>query len=276
VELRAWVKRHVCFAYIVKSKTRSKHKRVIQSDQDVQVCGIFFEGGWTPLHDPSLFFNFHGCGLSFSFFSFWHALWACGVPSLGMHLSFLFFFIFFLTCLLSMWHTFFGYASFISFCIAHILDGHFREKESWYVMEFYFVGGWQCLLCERTCTWSWSWQYDKSLTRVKEFDQTQSKVKLHKKVWAWTSNFGFGRISLIWGDKLLMIFFWKEIPSTLQRRAWFHSSNHITLVNYLDSMGSLWGYMFTRTWKNARNKEYASLFMEAHGVHKAIGKVHWV
>ena len=27
--------------------------------------------------------------------------------------------------------------------------------------------------------------------------------------------------------------------------------------------------MFTRTRKNARNKEYASLFMEAHGVHKA-------
>ena len=24
--------------------------------------------------------------------------------------------------------------------IVHILDGHFREKESWYVMEFYFMG----------------------------------------------------------------------------------------------------------------------------------------
>ena len=97
----------------------------------IKMCkcvGFFFEGGWTPLHDPSLFFNFHGCGLSFSFFSFWHALWACGVPSLGMHLSFLFFFIFFLTCLLSMWHTFFGYASFYFFCMAHILDGHFREN----------------------------------------------------------------------------------------------------------------------------------------------------
>ena len=64
-------------------------------------------------------------------------------------------------------------------------------------------------------------------------------------------------------------FFWKEIPSTLQGRAWLHSSNHTTLVNYLDSMWSLWGNMFTRTWKNARNKEYASLFMEAHGVHMA-------
>ena len=122
-------------------------------------------------------------------------------------------------------------------------------------------------ICKWTWMWSWSWEYDKSLTGVKEFDKTQSKVKLHMKVWAWTSNFVFGRISLIWGDKLLMIFL-EEIPSTLQRRAWFHSSNHITLVNCLDSMGSLWGYMFTGTWKNARNKEYASLFMEAHGVHK--------
>ena len=99
--------------------------------------------------------------------------------------------------------------------------------------------GWMEMLaiCEWTFTWSWSWEYDKSLTRVKEFDKTQSKVKLHMKVWAGKSKFGFGRISLIWGDKLLMIFFWKEIPSTLQRRAWFHSSNHITLVNYLGSMG---------------------------------------
>ena len=39
VELRVGAKRHVCFAYIAKSKTRSKQERVIQSDQDVQVCG---------------------------------------------------------------------------------------------------------------------------------------------------------------------------------------------------------------------------------------------
>ena len=112
------------------------------------------------------------------------------------------FFLFFLTCLVGMWHTFFGYASFISFfCIAHILYGHFREKESWYVMEFNFVGGWQyfpIFQCRRiayvwTCTWSWSWENDTSLPRVKEFDKTQSKVKLHMKVWAWKSNFGFGR-----------------------------------------------------------------------------------
>jgi len=42
VELRVGAKRHIFFAYIVKSKTGSKQKRVIQSDQDVQVCEIFF------------------------------------------------------------------------------------------------------------------------------------------------------------------------------------------------------------------------------------------
>jgi len=160
------------------------------------------KGGWTPLHDPSLFFIFHGCGLSFSFLFFFfdmpcghvayllwvciflsffvfvlHTIWACGIPSLGTYLLFLF------------------------FCIAHILYDHFREKESWYVMEFYFVGGWQCFAifqCRRiayewTCTWSWSWESDTSLPRVKEFDKTQSKVKLHMKVREWKSNFGFGR-----------------------------------------------------------------------------------
>ena len=45
VELRVGVKRHACFAYVAKSKTRSKKIQVINLDQDVQVCGainIFF------------------------------------------------------------------------------------------------------------------------------------------------------------------------------------------------------------------------------------------
>ena len=88
---------------------------------------------------PCTFFSWTWAIYFFLHFFFRHVLWTCGIPSLGMHLSFFIFFL--LTCLLSMWHTFFGYASFISFCIAHILDGHFREKESWYVMEFYYVGG---------------------------------------------------------------------------------------------------------------------------------------
>ena len=160
--------------------------------------------------------------------------------------SFLFFL---LSCLLGMWHTFFGYASFISFCIAHILDGNLGERVMIELGVLFCEWMEMLAIWEWTCMWSWSWEYDKSLTRVKVFDKTQSKVKLHMKVWAWTSNFGFGRNSLIWGDKLLMIFFWKEIPSTLQGRAWFHSSNHITLVNYLDSMGSLWRYIYIhRNW----------------------------
>ena len=47
MELRVGVKRHACFAYVAKSKTRSKKKQVINLDQDVQVCGdinIFFCG----------------------------------------------------------------------------------------------------------------------------------------------------------------------------------------------------------------------------------------
>ena len=48
MELRIGVKRHACFAYVAKSKTRSKKIQVINLDQDVQVCGdinIFFVGG---------------------------------------------------------------------------------------------------------------------------------------------------------------------------------------------------------------------------------------
>src|SRR6185503_10833945 len=35
------VDRHVCLGCIAESKTRSEQKRVIQPDQDVQVCGLF-------------------------------------------------------------------------------------------------------------------------------------------------------------------------------------------------------------------------------------------
>jgi len=73
------------------------------------VCEIFFlvEGGWTPLHDPSLFFIFHECGLSFFFFCI-----PCGHVACLLWVCIFLFLSFFLTCLLSMWHIFFGYASF--------------------------------------------------------------------------------------------------------------------------------------------------------------------
>ena len=93
VELRVGVKRHACFAYVAKSKTRSKKKQVINLDQDVQVCGdicIFFVcmvyGLLFMNHPSSLFF----LDVGYPFFS-----------------------LFFLTCLVGMWHTFIGYASFL-------------------------------------------------------------------------------------------------------------------------------------------------------------------
>ena len=101
------------------------------SDQEVQVCGIFLvDSGWTPLYD-----------LSLSLYIFF------------LDMGYIFFLLFFfLTCLVDMWHTFFGYASFLFswhsfffmpfghaaylhwvcifylFFIAHILDGNLGER----------------------------------------------------------------------------------------------------------------------------------------------------
>ena len=104
------VDRHVCLGCIAESKTRSEQKRVIQPDQDVQVCGLFLViHGWTPfawLFLPLLFsivsyqhFFWHAFAsmwhtffgyASFLFSFFWHTPWECGLPSLGRHLLFSF------------------------------------------------------------------------------------------------------------------------------------------------------------------------------------------
>ena len=42
VEFRVGIKRHACFSYVAKSKAESKKKQVMQSDQEVQVCGNFW------------------------------------------------------------------------------------------------------------------------------------------------------------------------------------------------------------------------------------------
>ena len=71
-------------------------------------------------------------------------MWTCGIPSLGMHLfSFLgtLFFHAFWECGIP----FFGYASFISFCIAHILDGNLGERVM-IELGVLFMSGWKCLL----------------------------------------------------------------------------------------------------------------------------------
>ena len=88
---------------LLSQKPDPKEKQVINLDQDVQVCGYFFfvDGVWTPLYAPSL-----------SFLSF---LFGSGAIS------------FFLTCL-SMWHTFFGYASFIFFLHSPISLIYFKRE----------------------------------------------------------------------------------------------------------------------------------------------------
>ena len=91
-----------------------KEKQVINLDQDVQVCENF----WWMVYELL-------CMHHLSFFCFF----------LDKEIFFSFFFFF--TCL-SMWHAFFGYASFISFFfIARILDGNL-EKES-HVMAWSFI-----------------------------------------------------------------------------------------------------------------------------------------
>ena len=145
VELRVGVKEACLILLMLLSQRLDPSRNESYNLIKMCKCVDFFlaEGGWTPLYDQSLFFIFLECGLSFFFFL--------------------------LTCLVGMWHTFFWYAYFFSlffdmpfghvayllwvcifyfiiFFIVHILDGYFREKESWYVMEFYFMGGWQCLL----------------------------------------------------------------------------------------------------------------------------------
>ena len=101
---------HTCTSYIAKSKSESmkkpNHTNVIKMCMCMEWNGT--SGDMTnslPWIIPLLYFSWT-CAIHF----FWHALWACGIPYFGMHL-----FIFLLTHLLSMCHTFFGYASFHSF-----------------------------------------------------------------------------------------------------------------------------------------------------------------
>ena len=151
------------------------------------------------------------------------------------------------------------------------------------VMEFYFVGGWQCFAifqCRRiayewTCTWSWSWEYGTSLTKVKEFDKTQSEVKLHMKVWEWKSNFGFGRNFHYFEETSYWWVFLRN-PKYFAKKSMVPLIQSYRISQLLRKHGSLWKYLFTWTRKKTRNKKYARLFMEAHGVQKCIGKVQWV
>ena len=114
-----WYDGELASHILLSQRLDPKEKQVINLDQDVQVCGYFW---WmvdeTPLYEFSLPCNIFGMGCIFFFFFFltclvgvWHTFF--GYASFSPLL--------FLTCLVGMWHTFFGNASFISFCIAHTL-----------------------------------------------------------------------------------------------------------------------------------------------------------
>ena len=145
-----------------------KEKQVINLDQDVQVCWYFW---WmvdeTPLYDFSLPCNIFGMGYIFSSF-FCHALEACGIPSLGMYLFFLFFDMPCAYVAYLLWvciFYFFLYSPYISCNLER--DSHGMSQS--------FICGWmgdvlaifQCrsIACEYSCTWSWSWAYEVVLSK---------------------------------------------------------------------------------------------------------------
>jgi hypothetical protein len=68
---------HTCIAYVAESKTRSEEKQVMQSDQDVQVHGIF-ETLELPLYDClyALFLFRSELSFIFSFLSFLFSLFS--------------------------------------------------------------------------------------------------------------------------------------------------------------------------------------------------------
>jgi hypothetical protein len=144
----------------------------------------------------------------------------------------------------------FYFFSFSSFCIAHIILSIFAKTIG--ENGLYLIDGWMdgMILCNFQCgtrhvyvecTWSWSWEHKKFLTWITKFDKAQNKDKLHNhKVLHDAQTLALVGIYInMRKQAIAFLILWKEIPTTLQGRAWFHSSNHITLVNYLDSMGYL-------------------------------------
>ena len=121
--------RHTCFSYFAKSKTGSEGET---SHKPWSICAsvwIFLvDGVWTPLYAPSL-----------SFLSFW--IWG-------------YLLLFFLTCL-SMWHTFFGYASFFLFFdmpkhVAYLL---------WVCIFYFLIAPYPWHIFEREWCYTWTWSF---------------------------------------------------------------------------------------------------------------------
>ena len=117
------LKAYLLFHILLSQRPDPKEKQVINLDQDVRVCGYIFlvDGGWTLLYESSLScFFFFGLGLSFFLSSFFLFLW---------------------TCLVGMWHTFFGYA-FFYFFLHNLYE---RDVIRWHGV-FYLVDEWVDIL----------------------------------------------------------------------------------------------------------------------------------
>ena len=136
-------------------------------------CVDIFGGWWmrTPLYEFSLPCNVFGMGYIF------------------------FFSLFFLTYLVGVWHTFFGYASLLFLSFFDMTCGHvayllwvcifYVFLYSPYIMmitlerdkhgTWSFICGWmgvyllssgcRSIACEWTCMWSWSWAYEVILSK---------------------------------------------------------------------------------------------------------------
>ena len=138
VEFRVGIKRHACFSYVAKSKAESKKKQVMQSDQEVQVCGNFW---W--MEDKLLCMN------QLSYF-FPLSLGTRAIFLFSLSLSLFSSFLLFLTCLVSMWHTFFGYASFLSYFVIpmSISQLNFWREWPWAKWSSLFLwNAWMACFC---------------------------------------------------------------------------------------------------------------------------------
>ena len=165
-------------------------------------------------------------------------LQACGIPSLGMHLfSFLFFFFFDILhehVVYLLWVDIFYFC----FCIAQVA----LESR---VMEFLFLwsdgcGDYLPVGKYSMCTWSWSIEHDKSLTGVEEFDKTQSKGKQHLNVEH--ENLSLALVGIhdnLRSQAIFILTFEKENKCFYREEHDAIKPSHISLINYLESMGSL-------------------------------------
>lgn len=142
--VQAGIRKHTCTAYVAKSKTGSKKKLVMQSDQEVLVCGYMDDGCMDNSFCMTLSLLYFKYGLYiylfFSFFFVSHAV------------EHVFFFSCFWACLsLSL-------PFFLFFRIAHIFC-KYAWRESQHMWSIYLLDGWMACFCATSSVevsiWRW-------------------------------------------------------------------------------------------------------------------------